>query len=82
MYARQIQKHLSNEIVDDVITTEEFQDKYYFKKLVKDKFPSISDNAIYETIEQCNQLISRPRKKKIYLKLFAKTLLHNLKIKK
>ena len=81
MYSRQIQKHLSNKIVDDIIATEEFQDKYYFKKLVKDKFPMVSDNAIYETIEQCNKLISRPRKKKIYLRLFAKTLLYNLKIK-
>jgi hypothetical protein len=74
MYSRQIQKYLYEHIADDYLSTEEFQDKYFFKKLVQDRFPYFSDKIIYDAIDKCNLMIKKPRKKKDYLKQFSKTL--------
>ncbi len=71
----------AKKIIYDIITweflpIEEYQDKYYFIKKIKDFFPDLSDDKIISAIEYANRQSGSFLRKKKYvnalsLKMFA-----------
>lgn len=59
---------LTEQIVDDYIHVEEYQDKYYLKKEIKNIFPDLTDDVIYKAIEDANLKVKPPKKKNEFLK--------------
>ncbi len=69
-----IEKVLNDEIYEDEIKAEDYINKYFLKKLVKRKFPNISEEIIYFAINFCNDMIKPPRTKEDYIKALVRVM--------
>ncbi len=74
MDAMKLERILENEIIEEYIKSEDYINKYYLKKLLQRKFPSISEEIIYFAINFCNDVIKPPRNKKDYVKTLARVI--------
>ena len=70
----QIRKELHSEITDRYVHTEEYQDRYYFTKLIHKILPNISEKMVANAVEKCNLEIKTPREKRRYLKRLSEIL--------
>jgi hypothetical protein len=59
------------------LSTDEYQDKFYLMKKIKDNFPELSEETIYHLIEKFNKQSIPPRKRSIFIKLFLDFLKEN-----
>ena len=70
----QIRKELHSQVSERFIHTEEYQDRYYFTKLVHLILPRFSESSVANAVLQCNTEIKTPRKTKRYLKRLSELL--------
>ncbi|MBL1213446.1 MAG: hypothetical protein HND52_08810 [Ignavibacteriae bacterium] len=70
----QIRKELHSQISDRFIYTEEYQDMYYFTKLVHLILPRFDEETVLNAVRKCNKEIKYPRKSKHYLKRLSELL--------
>ena len=64
------------ELLQDSVKVQEYQDKFYFVKNLKELMPEISEDKIYKAIEITNLSLKPPRKKKEYVDLLIQKLLN------
>lgn len=50
----------------DKVYIDEYQDKYYFVKNLKELFPDLSDNEIYDCIQRTEETLRGTREKRKY----------------
>ena len=62
-----IEKKLNEAIDFELVPVEEYQDKYYFLKKIKNIFPELSNEKIAGAIEFANKKAKFPGKKKKYV---------------
>ena len=74
MTHNQIRKALHSQISEKFIHTEEYQDRYYFTKLVHLILPRFSERRVADAVIKCNTEIKAPRKTKHYLKRLSELL--------
>ena len=67
-------KEFDKKFVSRVIFSEEYQDKFYLKKSLKEIFPDLPDELIYKAIERCNKKLKPPRRKKEFIKTFVNSV--------
>ena len=65
-----------NELLQDSVNVQEYQDKFYFVKNLKILLPEMPEDKIYKAIEITNLSLKPPRKKKEYVDLLIKKLLN------
>ncbi len=70
----QIRKELYAQISDKFVYTEDYQDRYYFTKLVHAIVPRFSESSVADAVLKCNTEIKTPRKTKRYLKRLSELL--------
>ena len=70
----QIRKELHSQISDRIIYTEEYQDRYYFTKLVHLILPRFDEKTVLSAVHKCNNEIKSPRKSKHYIKRLSELL--------
>ncbi len=64
-------KEFDKKFLSSYILSEEYQDKFYLRKTLKEIFPDLPDELIYKAIERCNIKIKPPRRKKEFIKTFV-----------
>jgi hypothetical protein len=69
-----IKRQISNLIVGNTVYIDEYQDKYYFVKALKNLFPSFSEDEIYDSIQSTNNALKGSRKKGKYVNMLLDTL--------
>lgn len=74
MISNDTQKKLNSITYSEHILSDEFQDKFYLKKRIKEIIPNLDDEVIYNAIDKCNKLIKPPRRKSEFLKAFLETI--------
>ncbi len=67
-------KEFDKKFLSMFIVSDEYQDKYYLKKTLKEIFPDLPDELIYKAIERCNKKLKPPRRKKDFLKTFVNSV--------
>ena len=65
-----------NELLQDSVNVQEYQDKFYFVKNLKILLPEMPEDKIYKAIEITNLSLKPPRKKKEYVDLLIQKLLN------
>ena len=60
-------KKLNEVTENERVPVEEYQDKYYFLKKIKNLFPELSDEKIAGAIEFANEKVKFQQKKKKYI---------------
>lgn len=55
---------------DKYVNSDEYQDKYFLMRQIKEIIPTLSDEIIYSTINTCNNIIAKPRKRDDFIKTF------------
>ncbi|MCH7972966.1 MAG: hypothetical protein IH949_03610 [Bacteroidetes bacterium] len=69
-----LNKELEEYIGDNVVIYEEYQNKYFLKKKIKEILPHKSDVFIYRAIEHANRNIKSTKKRKEFIKLLLEKL--------
>lgn len=69
-----IKKQISNLIIGNTVHIDEYQDKYYFAKGLKELFPNFSDEDIYYSIQLANNTLQGSRKKRKYVNMLLNIL--------
>ncbi len=59
---------------------EEYQDKFYLKKQIQEKFPELSDRMIYAAIDSANKKIKESQVVKKYTDLLSNEILTSFNI--
>ena len=67
-------KEFDKKFVSRYIFSEEYQDKFYLRKTLKEIFPDLPDELIYKAIERCNKKLKPPRRKKDFIKTFVNSV--------
>jgi hypothetical protein len=62
---------LESFLLQDFISIQEYQDKYFFVKKVEESFPNINEEVIYKALEHTNNFFGRPIKKKLFIDKFT-----------
>ena len=71
---RRLNRELEEYIGDNVVIYEEYQNKYFLKKKIKEILPHKSDDFIYRAIEHANRNIKSSKKRKEFIKLLLEKL--------
>jgi hypothetical protein len=71
-----LKEKINDLLLYDSVALEEYQDKFYFVKNLKNIFPEIPETNIYKAIEFTNENLHPPRKKKEYINLLINKLLN------
>ena len=74
MNVKRLNKELEEYIGDNVVIYEEYQNKYFLKKKIKEILPHKSDDFIYRAIEHANRNIKSPKKRKEFIKLLLEKI--------
>lgn len=69
-------KEQVEELLQDSVNIQEYQDKFYFVKNLKMLLPEMPEDNIYKAIEITNLSLKPPRKKKQYVDILIKKLLN------
>lgn len=69
-------KEQLKELLKDTVIVQEYQDKFYFVKNLKELLPEMPEDNIYKAIEITNLSLKPPRKKKEYVDLLLQKLLN------
>lgn len=64
------ENNLRSILPDKYVNSDEYQDKYFLMRKIKKIIPSLSDEIIYSTINKCNNIIAKPRKRDDFIKTF------------
>ena len=74
MNAIKLNKELEEYIGDYVVNYEEYQNKYFLKKKIKEILPDKSDDFIYRAIEHANKNIKSTKRRKEFIKLLLEKI--------
>ncbi|MGD8781120.1 MAG: CUE domain-containing protein [Ignavibacteria bacterium] len=74
-------KEFDKKFVSSFIFSEEYQDKFYLRKTLKEIFPDLPDELIYKAIERCNKKLKPPRRKKDFIKTFVSAVYEIVSLK-
>lgn len=66
-----IEKKLNEAIDFELVPVEEYQDKYYFLKKIKNIFPELTNKQIVNAINYANVKVKFFRRKKKYIKALS-----------
>jgi hypothetical protein len=56
------------------VYTEEYQDKYYLFKQIREKMPDAEKEVVYAAINYANNIVGMPRKSGKFIKAFIKKI--------
>ena len=62
---------LDDILLSDYIDISEYQDKYFFIKKLKNKFPGTSEDVLYKSLDSTNNFLHTPRKKKDFISSYV-----------
>ncbi|MCH7826715.1 MAG: hypothetical protein IIC75_01875 [Bacteroidetes bacterium] len=71
---RRLNRELEEYIGDNVVIYEEYQNKYFLKKKIKEILPHKSDDFIYRAIEHANRSIKSTKRRREFIKLLLEKL--------
>ena len=71
---KSLEATLNNYLLEDMVNIDEYQDKYFFIKRIKELFPKISEDILYTALENINNSMHRPIKKKIFIDKFTEEI--------
>jgi len=74
MNETKLNKELEEYIGDNVVNYEEYQNKYFLKKKIKEILPDRSDDFIYRAIEHANKNIKSTKRRKEFIKLLLEKI--------
>lgn len=74
MKKEELKTELRRYIIDNGVNFEEYQNKYFLKKKIKDSLPDLPDAVIYGAIDKTNREVRRPYQVRVYIEY----LLNNL----
>ncbi len=77
MNTNRIKIELKNYIEDRVDLYEEYHNKYFLKKKIKELLPDKTDDFIYQAIEYANKRIKFSNKKKDYINSLLEKIIEN-----
>lgn len=69
-----IYHRLAENITQEVVNFNEYQEKYYLMKYIEAAIPSLQREEIYRLINAVNQEIASPTKKRIFIKKFISSM--------
>ena len=72
-----LRRKLEYYIPDKFVNFEEYQDKFYLMKRIKEFLPEISDITIYSAIDFANSTVIPPRRKSDYISVLMRKLISN-----
>ena len=70
-------KKLRYYLPDKFVNFDEYQDKFYLMKRIKEFLPGISDITIYSAIDFANNTVIPPRRKADYINILTRKLISN-----
>jgi hypothetical protein len=71
MDKREIKKSLRNILGGYYVYSEEYQDKYYLIKDIKEHIPQLDENSIVNAINYANVVVAPPRKIRKFINAFV-----------
>ena len=71
---RRLNRELEEYIEDNVVIYEEYQNKYFLKKKIKEILPHKSDDFIYQAIEHANRSIKSTKRRREFIKLLLRKI--------
>jgi hypothetical protein len=71
MDKREIKKTLKGLLGGYYVHSEEYQDKYYLIKDIKEKIPQLDETSIVEAINYANVVVAPPRKIRKFINAFV-----------
>jgi len=72
-----LRRKLEYYIPDKFVNFDEYQDKFYLMKRIKELVPGISDIVIYRAIDFANNTVIPPRRKSDYINILLRKLISN-----
>lgn len=74
MDKKQLKKALKEVLIEEVVLSEEYQDKYYLSREILEKLPSLSESSVYSAIDFANGAVEAPRKTGRFIDAFISYL--------
>jgi hypothetical protein len=74
MEKKEIKKNLKSIFGGCYVNSEQYQDKYYLIKDIKDKIPQLDENSIVEAINYANVIVAPPRKIRKFINAFVEKI--------
>lgn len=71
MDKREIKRSLRNILGGYYVHSEEYQDKYYLIKDIKEQLPQLKEESINEAINYANVVVAPPRKIRKFINAFV-----------
>ena len=75
MVLEDVEKKLNDLYPRQYILSEEFQDKYFLHKQIRQVLPEVPQDIIYDTIEKCNNELRPPREKEKFIRMFIRNII-------
>lgn len=72
-----LRKKLEYYIPENFVNFDEYQDKFYLMKRIKEFLPGMTDNNIYNAIDYANITVHPPRRKSDYINVLLGKLISN-----
>jgi hypothetical protein len=72
-----LRKKLEYYIPGNFVNFDEYQDKFYLMKQIKEFLPGMTDDNIYRAIDYANNTVLPPRRKSDYINILLGKLISN-----